>query len=178
MRWFILLIFVSIAGIFIYQQVKDRVNHDLAQPIVYPSETPEPTSGHVNAHTSTTTALFVPYWTVSQRMPAIDGFDEYVYFGVTPTMQGISPTDSMLGSIQHFMDNAPSDKQKLLTVSMTNSQTNFIVLKQADSQKKIIADAISLAQKEKFAGIVLDLEVSGIPFPSLEQQITTFVQSF
>ena len=172
---FLLIIFIIISAI-IYQQVKEKVKTDLNQPVSYPSETPNPTMlPHQGG--AITTAVFVPYWTLSQAQD-LSGFDQYIYFGVTPTEQGISMSDATMRSLQQFMNNAPADKRKLLTISMTNNQANFAILKNSSAQKKIIVDALSLAQQEGFNGIVLDLEVSGIPFTSLEEQITSFTQSF
>jgi len=131
-----------------------------------------PTQGTVSSNPKTTT-LFVPSWTIGSKTRELGRFDQYIYFGLTPTPLGISETDS----VKQFRDLTPAHN-KLLAIAMTNSEANFAILKQPDSQKKIISDAVIIAKKDGFSGIVLDLEVSALPFPSLEEQITKFTQLF
>jgi spore germination protein YaaH len=61
---------------------------------------------------------------------------------------------------------------------MTNSTTNFAILKDKKAQEKVINEAISIAKDNNFKGIVLNIEVSALPFTSLVDQITAFNSVF
>lgn len=61
---------------------------------------------------------------------------------------------------------------------MIDPETNFAILKDKKAQERIQNEMINLAQKNGFKGIVLDLEVSSLPFSSVVNQINDFVKEF
>lgn len=156
----------------LFRVVRDKVGHDLSQPVYQPAMTPTPTVT-IDKLQNTQTSLFVPNWTLN----SITGnYDRYIYFGVTPTTSGINSDDSGVQDIDTFFSSVPQGKQTFLTLEMTDSNTNASILQNKNVQQKIISQTISLAKSKGFSGIVLDLEISGIPFTSLVDEINTFAK--
>ncbi len=120
--------------------------------------------------------LFVPYWTMQSGIDS--GYNEYIYFGITPDKNGISHNESGFSGIPTFLHAVPSDAKKLLGVRMTNNTINEFVLQNNDVQQKLITDTIRIAQENGFDGILLDLEYSAFPFDSVIQHVTIFSQRF
>jgi len=71
----------------------------------------------------------------------------------------------------------PEGKQTLLTLQMENTDINSAILKDKNLQQKVIAQTISLAQQNGFSGVVLDLEMGGIPFDALVDEINSFTKA-
>ncbi len=171
-----LLVVVGIVGIFI---AREKVRQDFARPIPYPTPTttaPEPT--HDISHVQEIRSLFVPDWTLTDDPIDASVYDTMIYFGITPGKDGIDLKESGATHIDAFLQAAPSDTKKLLTVRMTDSTTNLAILDDKDAQKKLITQAVSIADDKGFSGIVLDLEISAIPFDSLTKQINDFTALF
>jgi len=182
MRKFLLVIILLLGlGFFAFKTIREGVRKDLAQPIPLPSTTSIPTSplkqvkGVSNVQVSK--SLFVPYWTINSGK--IDGsFDKFLYFGITPGSDGIDKKESGFVGLSKFLTAVPNQGNKQLVVRMINSDSNFAILKDPTKQKSTIADSISIAKKNGFGGIVLDLEVSAVPFDSLVKQVTQFTSEF
>jgi spore germination protein len=150
------------------------VRHDLLQPVIQPALTPSPTVVIDRLH-STNTSVFVPSWTVDSI--ANTSFDQYIYFGITPTKDGID--EEVAGkNIDAFEKSLPEGKQTLLTLSMQNTDTNAAILQNKTLQQKVISQTISLAKQNGFSGVVLDLEMGGIPFDALIDEINSFTKAF
>jgi len=124
------------------------------------------------------TSLFVPYWTLNGSFDDWNSYDSLIYFGITPTENGINTSEAGYLGMSDFIESAGEEKQKLLVLRMLNSSTNFIILKDNEKQKKIIAEVISIVKEYGFDGIVLDLELSALPFDSLIKQINSFNRFF
>ncbi len=165
---------VAIAGNVVLSQFRQKIDRALSvQPAAStPSPTPLPTPTETKE-----TFLFVPYWAVSndslQNLP----YKNLVYFGIAANKNGLLLQEEGYHRLNTFIESAGS-KRKLLTIRMINSAENFEVLKDKKSQEKIIREAIVLAKKENFQGIVLNLELSALPFDSLIEQITFFNREF
>lgn len=171
-----LLFVLGITGLFIFIQVKNRVRFDLAQSIDLPKNTPTPTIDTSNL--KITTSIFVPYWTVTGRNIVDRDFDQYIYFGILPNGNGITNNETGAIRLRDFVRSVPPGKTTLLTLRMVDAQDDFAILKDANLQKKIIDQTIILTKENKFDGIVVDLELSAIPFDSLIRQINGFTATF
>ncbi len=169
---FILLCIVLIGGIifFLPRDKKAPIN-----PSARVTATPvQPT---VESRQEETT-LFVPYWSLSKGINTDKDYKTLIYFGITPSESGINKEEIGYRQLASFISQKPSHTQTLLVVRMLNADTNFAVLKAKDKQRQVINDTIAIARANKFNGVVLDLELSALPFDSLIQQINSFAQSF
>jgi spore germination protein YaaH len=171
-----LLLILGFIGFFGLKTIKEKVQHDLAQPVAYPSVTVGPTL-KVDRNENVKRSLFVPYWTLKDDVPA-DEYATYIYFGISPGSNGIDMTEAGADNVDAFLKAIPPGKKKILTLRMINNKNNFAVLKDVSKQKKIIDETIAFARKHEFDGVLLDLEVSAIPFDSLIQQINSFTKLF
>ncbi len=150
---------------------KNKVKKDLAQPVNIPTTIPSITVSPVITGTKTRMSLFVPYWTLSGDKIEADRFDKIIYFGIKPGEQDEK-------QLQKFNDSLTNGTQKLLALRMTDSEENARLLGDVSEQEKIINQTIEIAQKNEMRGIVLDLELSAIPFDSTLKQINKFTSMF
>lgn len=150
---------------------KYKLNKDLAQPVILPTAIPSPEASPVITGTKTRLSLFVPYWTLQADKIETDGFDRIIYFG-------IKPGEHDEKQLEKFNDSLTTDTQKLLTLRMIDSQENARFLRSVPLQEEIIDQAIQTARKNNMLGVVLDLELSAIPFDSTLKQINKFASLF
>lgn len=132
-------------------------------------------------------SVFIPYWSLPTDsnkivLPNVTSnqslVNSYIYFGVTPTTTGINKEEPGYKNLNSFVTIAENHK-KILAIRLTNSVvTNTILEDTAQNQEKIIDETITIAQQNDFAGLLLDLEVSGLPTEKLKGEITTFVRRF
>lgn len=182
MRGFLLLlILLIVAGVFLVNGVKQKVKNDLAQPLASSSQT-SPTPAHdktvpIVSEAHDTTSLFVPYWTLGTSF-SDTAYDKYLYFGVTPGAKGINEDENGFNKLEDFTSEVPDGKHKLLVLRMLESDNNLAILKDKQKQKQLIAETNTLAYENGFDGVVLDLELSAIPFDSLIAQIRNFNADF
>ena len=175
MRRFLLLVLMLLLVSFVLLQVaRNQVRHDLAQPVRDPVVAPTPTVV-IDRVSKTNTSLFVPYWTTDSLTS--DTYDTYIYFGLTPTKNGIDTEETGAQKIGDFNDAVPDGKTKLLTLRMINPDTNSAILKDKKLQNTIIKQTLTIAKEHGFSGVVLDLEVSGLPFDALVTQISDFTHN-
>ena len=146
-----------------------------SEPVKTQVVTPTPTL-RVSKRTPLKTSLFVPYWSLGQVLPT--EYDRLIYFGITPTTDGIDTNEVGYQGLSSFVTSSPKQSKKLLTLRMLTSSTNFSILKNTPSQKKIITETLSIAKKNNFDGVVLDLELQALPFESLLKQINGFTKLF
>lgn len=121
-------------------------------------------------------AIFIPYWSVGSNFTP-PSYQDLVYFGVNASTDGMDTTDEGYRRLSTFVKATENDNT-LLTIGMTNSTTNFAILKDKAAQERVINEAISTAKENNFSGIVLNIEISALPFTSLVDQITAFNTSF
>ena len=62
-----------------------------------------------------------------------------------------------------------------LTLRMLDTESNLKILEDPDLQEKIIADLIDITDQNRFDGVVLDLELSVLPFGDVKENISMFV---
>ncbi len=118
--------------------------------------------------------LFVPYWTTDSITP---GFSTYVYFGVSPNDTGINTIDPGYTGIPAFVAATQGDTT-FLTVSILNKDLTAKILQNTSLQEDIIQDTLQVVDSYGFDGVVLDLEYSGLAFPSVTKSITDFSTRF
>ncbi|MGI8419683.1 MAG: glycosyl hydrolase family 18 protein [Candidatus Levyibacteriota bacterium] len=170
-RFLFVCLILVLGGFELVQVAKNKIRHDIAQPINEPALTPTPTLT-IDRDGKTNTSLFVPYWTVKDLS---DGtFDSYIYFGLKPSSHGIDTSEAGAQQVDDFISAVPQDKTKLLTLRMVDQDANNAILKDKKLQQKIISQTISFTKDHGFSGVVLDLEISGLPFDSLVTQISNF----
>lgn len=122
-------------------------------------------------------SLFVPYWTISAA--SIDAtYPHLLYFGLGVNESGINTLDDGYSSLSSFQSQKNASSTTSLVIRMTNSEENFTILEKKEIQKKIIEQSIGNAMQYGFDGIVLDLEVSSLPFDSIVSQINNLVSNF
>lgn len=163
-----------ILGSFLLGYVKKSIDGTLtSQPIAtLPSPTPLPTPTQTKD-----TFLFVPYWALSNSQVISVDQQTLIYFGIEATKAGLSMGESGALNLSTFT-RSRGQKRSLLAIRMINNEENFDILKDKDAQEKIIEDSILLAKENDFSGIVLNLELSALPFESLVEQITFFNREF
>ncbi|HYK08585.1 MAG TPA: glycosyl hydrolase family 18 protein [Candidatus Eisenbacteria bacterium] len=118
--------------------------------------------------------LFVPYWTLDSLAR---NYDEYIYFGISPTEKGIDTTDEGYKGIPSFVVQTQGHKT-LLTLRMLDTSFSSRLFQDEDMQEKIIRNTLQVASNNGFDGIVLDLEYSGLAFPTVTKSITDFSIKF
>ena len=172
------LVLVAFMGSSAFTFIKEKVHKDLNVPITYPSATPLP-SGTSNLSRKTTVAhasLFIPYWAIADQLPKDRQYDEFIYFGIAPMLEGVDRKEVGFSRVDDFFGMIPQGSKTLLTIRMTDTQRNLLILKNPKSQERIIEDSIVFAKDNHFDGIVLDLEIAAIPFDSLIKQVDTFTK--
>ncbi len=175
MKRFIAVVLLLFAlGFVVIQAARVKIGKDLAQPVSETVLSPTP-SIPINPNQKTVTSVFVPYWAIGDEI--YTGYDQYLYFGITPNAKGIAQEDGAR-RIDDFKEKVPSGKNMLLVLRMVDSETNADILKDKNAQARIIDQSISFARQNGFSGVVLDLEMSAIPFDSLVNQISTFSNAF
>jgi spore germination protein YaaH len=125
-----------------------------------------------------TKTIFVPYWSDSTKELDVKKYDRVVYFGFNADERGLITDGSRMNNLRKFIENTPN-KNKLLTLIMTNTDVNLNILKNKESWEKIIKESVALAKENDFIGIVLDLEMSFIPLNNeTTGQLNNFVEKF
>lgn len=122
--------------------------------------------------------IFVPYWSIGKELLEVNQYDEIIYFGITPSKEGIDRNDLGYKRLANFLQLSDQDKRQILAVRMTNSDMNSLILEDSAWQMRIIKDSVLIARENGFDGIVLDFEISALSFPSVIKKITEFHRSF
>ncbi len=121
--------------------------------------------------------LFVPYWgQTAEKIPDLYG-NTLIYFGIAPNSSGIDTKDDGYLGLARF-EAISKGRETLLTLRMVDKDINFLILKDKKLQEKIIADTTKIARQYGFSGIVLDLEISSLPFAIVTDQMDNFAQDF
>ncbi len=123
-------------------------------------------------------SLFIPYWNVENASIDRESYDRLIYFGITASAEGINKSEPGYESLSAFFDLAGDEKETHLVLRMLDSEVNFAILKDSKKQEKIIQQSLDVANGFGFEGIVLDLELSALPFDSLIKQINSFNSKF
>lgn len=121
-------------------------------------------------------SVFVPYWNI-ENTENLAEYDEVIYFGISVNENGVNKDEQGFANLQNFVDSTNKSKQ-YLTVRMLNTETNLTILESSEAQKRVIDDVIFVANEYGFDGIVLDLELSVIPFSNVKDNISMFISTF
>lgn len=149
-------------------EVKTKSSPSPATTILSPKKT----------EVKTTKSIFVPYWTDSKNLLKNEKYDRYIYFGVSVNAQGLNKFDPGYQGLSKFVDNGGESNHRLLTVRMLNQEENVNILKNKKSWSKIIDETFVVVKDYNFNGVVLDLEISALPFTDLVNNINEFVELF
>lgn len=168
-------VLIAILGFIILGKVKQKIDYTLSAPAVLSPAQPSPTPTDSVAREEAP-YLFVPYWAVGPD-DDFKGYDKLIYYGVPVDEHGLETDDLGYTNLPAFVKET-AGKEIYLTIRMIDSQTNFAILKNAKEQQTIIEQSVALAKKEHFKGIVLNFEVSALPFDSLIEQIRNFNRTF
>lgn len=183
-RIFLLSLSFVITGLFIFISIKN--NSSLPQEKKTSSITPTPQN---KIYTPFTKSIFVPYWQMNDdsinidkeeitfTSPVIPSMEKIkttqtIYFGITANSHGIDTTESGYKHIIHI----PSDqKDTLLVFHLSNTTILETILSDDTLFHNLSKDVIHIARKYNYNGILLDLEIQGIPTDKTIEQITSFV---
>ncbi|MEN9407234.1 MAG: hypothetical protein RLZZ455_450 [Candidatus Parcubacteria bacterium] len=173
----IILIVIAFLVVVVIQKAKGKIGADFTRSL---PALVEPTSkaGDVVPSSLMRKSIFVPYWTLAgNETVTLDQFERVLYFGVAVDENGIDTKDPGYTTLPVFSEQVVS-QESFLVVRMTDRQKAIAVLRDKDAQEKIVRQSILLAEQYGFSGVVLDLEVTALPFESLVQQITGFALYF
>lgn len=120
--------------------------------------------------------MVVPYWTISENENAT-GYENFLYFGIAANQNGIDETEPGFKNLDTFKTFVGGNKAYLI-VRMLGTSSNLEILKEKDTQEKIISESLKIAKENNFLGVVLDFETQGLPFENLLQKITSFNSLF
>lgn len=123
------------------------------------------------------TFIFVPYWTFSKTIDAKE-YDSIIYFGIGVDKNGIDTKDDGYKKIKAFVNASDPQKERMLTVRMTNGAINSEILKNDPVKKEIIIDSIQLAKENAFNGVLLDFETSAFGFEATIKRNSDFYSQF
>lgn len=122
-------------------------------------------------------SIFIPYWTDFKRPLEINSYNRAIYFGVEPGIKGYDIKEDGYRKLSEFVNAVPENRVKFLTIRMVNPDSVGTILENKQSWKKIINDSIVIATEYKFNGLVLDLEVTDLPFLEVIKNINSFVDN-
>lgn len=122
--------------------------------------------------------LFVPYWTVENEKIKDEGFSDFIYFGITPNKEGINKEGLGYKRLKDFSALKNNKVNNFLSVVMTDSTVNSLILDDKKAQGNIINESIDSAKQYSFKGIVLDFEISALSFEKVIKDINSFYSLF
>src|SRR3989344_7583390 len=179
MRKIVILIFTLIIGVLLYSLLKSNEESFVEKndEVKYEKNDIEK---NIDKDTEiiSSKSVFVPYWTVSGLSSDEHGsYDRTIYFGVSASEEGIDRSESGFSSLPEFIQNTDR-KNRLLTFRMLDTESNLKILADLKIQEKIINDLIGTAHEYGFDGVVLDLELSVLPYADVKENISMFVRVF
>ena len=174
MKWLILLIFILSTGSVSFFLTKSYLEKNKKQINVARNI---PVNGENKVNISSK-SIFVPYWSLEENSGDLAGYDTYIYFGVAAGWEGIDRQEAGFLALEKFNSLFSENKTKLLTLRMIDENINDAVLRNIESQEKIINETLKIVEQNNFDGLVLDLEISYTLNKETKGQINEFVQQF
>ncbi|MBI5044917.1 MAG: hypothetical protein HZC02_03255 [Candidatus Levybacteria bacterium] len=167
-----ILAIILLGGVVGIRYFKNSINtlfvQSANQKLIAPSPTPiGPVAQKIHE------TLFVPYWSFSDNSEDIGSHATVVYFGLGVNSHGVVTSDEGYKKLPSFVSLTKGSK-KILAVRMTDTSSNTNILKDKKAQETIVSEVITIARDNGFDGILLNIEVSALPFTSLINQITAF----
>lgn len=170
MKKLLVFVIIIVAVVFLLYSNRPKTNQNITSKI---SESIEDAKDSVSPKEG---YVFVPYWTIDSDISNTPS-DNLIYFGVSVNKDGVNEDDPGYKNISDFVENS-GNKNTYLTVRMLDSDINLQVLKDSKLQKEIIDESINIAKENGFKGIILDLEIQGIPFESFVKSITVLHEKY
>ncbi|MDO8269876.1 MAG: glycosyl hydrolase family 18 protein [Candidatus Levybacteria bacterium] len=154
-------------------------NYAKPEPVSTPIATNEKAKvvPSISAQQSEKQHVFVPYWTFTKNI-VTDSEYSLIYFGVAINEKGLETSDRGYESIASFIRFTPNARERILAIRMLDKSINAKILKDSSLQEKIATDAVTLAKKYDFDGILLDYETSAFGFESTTNNITSLYKLF
>lgn len=174
----VLISLIIIALFFLYHSFQTKERGNTTKKNLLSTVPTSEVNSEQNQSSASTQSIFVPYWTLGSKLIETQEYDEVIYFGVTPDKNGIDKAEAGYTRINKFSKLALSSKKQLLAIRMLNSSFNSALLEDVKSQNLVITDAVAIAKKNGFEGVVLDFELSALSFPSVIEKITKLHQGF
>lgn len=171
-----LVLFVLFFSTIFLNLAKNKVKQDLRKPAISQVSPTEIQEQDLKASGKGSLSIFVPYWTLG-RVPIEKEYTKVIYFGVIPTLTGINTAEPGYASLEAFQEEAVG-KEKILALRMLENTNNFKIIESKSIRKKVINETLKVAKDGNFNGVLLDLEVSVIPFESVTKNIATFINEF
>ena len=168
----LLAVAVIIGSIFLWNYAKPEEVTKTIETIKKTVSKPQITS-----QTSERTFEFVPYWSFTKNLVTNSDFS-LIYFGVAADDNGIDTEEEGYKKLKSFVDKTPNASERIIAVRMLDKEVNAQVLKDTSLQEKIASQAVSLAVKNDFDGILLDYETSAFGFDSTTNAISDFYRLF
>ena len=180
MRHFFLLVIVILILASGYYFVRQYNNTNSLQTSETPQvQNPSTPTSIPQKNNPISTSIFVPYWnsnTDSIQIPEISNISStsstLIYFGIKPGSNGINRSDE---GYQKISDVGSGN---ILTVRMLDSDQNLTILRNKRQQQAIIDDTIEIAKANGYKGVLIDFEITALPFQELTNQITDFIKLF
>ncbi|MDO8658325.1 MAG: glycosyl hydrolase family 18 protein [Candidatus Levybacteria bacterium] len=123
--------------------------------------------------------IFVPYWTIEDGSDiGNDGFNDFVYFGITADKNGINKEGLGYKRLNIFSAFRTNKDNNFLSVVMTDSGINSLILEDKKTQENLINESIDIAKQYSFKGVVLDFEISALSFEKVIKDINSFYGLF
>jgi spore germination protein YaaH len=176
MKWVAITIFVLIIAVGTRSWFSSLESSPSNQPAISGNQKESDPSTQVA--TSVSSSIFIPYWNIPSSSDDLSEYNTLIYFGVAPDSWGVMNEDLGFKNIESFIENTSGRQERLLTVRMLDDEVSLDVLEDVDLQSSVIGNSIDIAQEYGFDGIVLDLELSVIPFEDAETSVTGFVERF
>ena len=121
--------------------------------------------------------LFVPYWSFTKNI-VTDSEYSLIYFGVGVNTTGLELNDKGYENLNKFITQTPNARERILAIRMVDKTINAEVIKNDILEEKIASQAVTLALKNKFDGVLLDYETSAFGFESTTKNILAFYKLF
>ncbi len=129
-------------------------------------------------------SVFIPYWKVSQS-PALSvpsplnaNVVRPLYFGISVLDSGVINTqDSGYAAHSGFVKKYGT-KNAGLVVRFLDQEQNGVLLQNKTVQSSVIRNTVTFAQKNGYAELVIDLEISALPLASTKDAISSFLNEY
>ena len=175
----IVLIVIIVVGVFGIMRLLEK--REVASPISQVPVSPTQALGLKNnvKKNAIIRSVFVPYWAVgSAKSEDFSSYSEVLYFGISPTNQGINQEESGYKELNNFAEKLKAVPKKWLVIRLNNSDIATDIIEHDDASQRVILDSIAEAKRWGFTGILVDLELQAFPFDSVTNNITKFNTSF
>lgn len=172
--WTLLLAIIAAIGIFLAIYNNSRQPKSTA---VVPKILQKATPAIIIPQKNSRQYLFVPYWAVLKK-DDFSSFESLIYFGLGVNESGIELNDKGYERFSSFISITPNVKERILSIRMVDKTINADVIKNTALEDKIASQAVGLASKNKFDGVLLDYETSAFGFESTTNNITAFYKLF